>query len=177
MINLIFETQGQTFDDESGVVSGWSDVRLTPLGIDQAKQIGTRYNNQPPDAVLASDLKRASQSVEIAFDPNPHRLFTDWRLRECNYGDLAQALQADFATQKMQYLSQGFPNGESYVACVARIASVLKDIQQKWAGKTVLIIGDQTTFYALEYLIKGVSLEQSLAAEWQWQAGWRYEIQ
>lgn len=176
MLTIIFETQGQTFDDETGVVSGWNDVRLSQLGMDQAKQLGERYTASLPDAIFASDLKRAEQTLSIAFDPNPNRIFLDWRLRECQYGDAAGMSLEEHKADMLQKLNVPYTNGESYVQSVARVASFLKDIHQYWDGKTVLLVGDWTTYLALEFIAKGVSPEVTLQAEWIWQPGWQYQL-
>jgi len=177
MVQVLFEIQGQTFDDENGVLSGWSDVRLTQLGMDQSKQLGARAVQKNISAVFKSDLKRAEQTATLGFDLNPAILFTDWRLRECNYGELAQTPWNEYEQQKQQYVSEPHTGGESYLQMTARLGSFLKDVKAYFDGTTVLVIGDRSTYAALEYLLKGIPLEQTMQSPWQWQPGWEYQIQ
>lgn len=177
MVTITLEVSSATFDEENGVVSGWSDVRLSQLGMDQSKQITQRYTGQQIDAVFCSDLRRAKQTVDIAFDSSARLIYTDWRLRECNYGDLAQAPQSEFESAKNSYITQPFPNGESYQQCVERIRSFLYDMKTHFDGKHVLLISHPSTQFALEALLKNKPLEQSLAIIWSWQPGWQYEVQ
>ena len=177
MITIIFEAHSTTFDNENHISSGWNDVRLSQTGIDQAKELGARYAGNQPDAIFFSDLKRAEQTVNIAFDPNMAKLFTDWRLRECNYGDMNASPSSEVDAKKAQCISQPFPGGESYEQCVRRMASFLDDLKRNWEGRTVMIVGHRATQYSLEYLINGKPLADAIAEPWSWQPGWKYQIQ
>ena len=67
MVNIIFEVHGTTFDNEAHLSSGHNDVALSPLGIQQSKEMGERYKDDHFDAIFCSDLQRAYKSVEIGF--------------------------------------------------------------------------------------------------------------
>lgn len=177
MVAIIFEVCSETFDDENKIVSGWSDVRLSQLGMDQSKQIGERYRGQSIDAVFSSDLKRAVQTATIAFDASPKLVFMDWRLRDCNYGDMSESLQAEFDASKGQYISQAFPSGESFEQCAARVRSFLVDLKAVFDGRTVIVVGHQITKYALDLFLANKPLSQSLSEPWNWQPGWKYQLQ
>jgi broad specificity phosphatase PhoE len=177
MIKIFFEEHSTTYDDENKLASGWNDVRLSPAGMDQSKQITERFADTHLDAIFTSDLKRSYQTATLAFDFNPKFIFTDWRLRECDYGEYTQTPLTELDGLKMQYLKEPFPDGESYLQAVQRTASFLKDLKAHWDDKVVMVIGDPTTQYALEYLINGKSLEESLQQPWAWQPGWTYEMQ
>lgn len=177
MINLIFEATSQSFDDENGIVAGWNDVRLTPLGMDQSKQLGARYAGQLPDAIFYSDIKRSEQTVSVAFDTDSHIFHSDWRLRDCDFGDAAGIMQAEFDAMKAQHLKDPFPNGESYEQAMRRHFSFLNDIKAFWPNKTVLVVGHPSTLYSFEFLINQKPFEQSLQEPWNWQPGWKFQLQ
>ena len=86
MVTIIFEAHGTTFDNEKNLSSGHFDIELSPLGINQAKELGERYKNQNFDAIFCSDLQRSYKTAEIAFG-NEFPIVKDKRLRECDYGD------------------------------------------------------------------------------------------
>ncbi|HSX27774.1 MAG TPA: histidine phosphatase family protein [Patescibacteria group bacterium] len=176
MLTIIFEAHGTSLDNENKVASGWSDSRLSPLGMDQAKQIGDRYRDKHVDAVFCSDLKRSQQSGVIAFDANPKLIFTDWRLRECDYGDLTQEPSQSIDAVRVQHIVEPFPNGESYNQCMERIASFLNDMKVRYEGKTIMIIGHRATQYGLEHWLNNKPLEQIIAEPWSWQPGWTYKL-
>ncbi len=89
MINIIFEAHATSLDNEKRLSSGHNDVELSPLGEQQAKQLGERYANQEFDAIFCSDLQRSYKTAEIAFGDR-FTIIKDKRLRECDYGDLTR---------------------------------------------------------------------------------------
>lgn len=178
MVTIIFEAHSTTFDNESNVASGWRDAHLSSLGLEQCKQLGDRYRAQMPDAIFCSDLQRSVKTATIAFDSlNPGTLFTDWRLRECNYGDMDGGDKAAVDAMKVQCVPVPFPNGESYQQCADRIASFLTDLKTRFDGKTVMIIGHRATQYGLEHWLNNKPLEQIVIEPWEWQPGWTYQLQ
>lgn len=175
MITIIFEAHGTTFDNEAHLSSGHNDVELSPLGIQQSKEMGERYKDDHFDAIFCSDLKRAYNSAEIGFgDKWP--IIQDARLRECNYGDYTQHPSEEVDIQKPQRINEPFPNGESYEQTIARMKSFLEDLLKDYKDKRVMIIGHRATQYGLDNLINGVSLEELTTSKFKWQPGWTYNL-
>ncbi len=175
-VEIIFESHGTTYDNEAHLSSGHNDVALSPLGIQQSKEMGERYKDAHFDAIFCSDLQRSYKSAEIAFgDKFP--IIQDARLRECDYGDLTQHPSSEVDVEKPKCINTPFPNGESYEQTSARMKAFLDDLAKNYAGKKVMIIGHRATQYALEHWIKGVPLEQVIPTPWKWQPGWSYTLQ
>jgi len=173
MIQIIFEAHGTTFDNEAHLSSGHNDIELSPLGIQQSKEMGIRYQDAHFDAIFCSDLQRAYKSAEIAFgDKFP--IIKDARLRECDYGDLTQHPSSEVDVEKPKRIHEPFPNGESYTQTTARMKSFLEDLLRDYDGKRVMIIGHRATQYSLDNLINGVPLEQLTSSHFKWQPGWEY---
>jgi 2,3-bisphosphoglycerate-dependent phosphoglycerate mutase len=176
MVTIFFESHGTTFDNENKVASGWQDVRLSPKGNEEAKNLGERYAGQHLDAVFSSDLRRANQTATIAFSFDPKLIFADWRLRECDYGDYTGAPKQRVEAMKAAHLQEPFPNGESYQQCIDRMGSFLADLKARWDGKTVMIIGHRATQYGLEHFLNNKTLEQCVSEPWSWKPGWTYQL-
>lgn len=175
MVTIIFEAHGTTYDNEAHKASGHYDVELSPLGIQQSKEMGERYRDDHFDAIFCSDLQRSYKSAEIAFgDRSP--IIKDARLRECDYGDLTRRPSGEVESQKTKRIKDPFPNGESYEQTSERMKSFLQDLLRDYNGKRVMIIGHRATQYGLEHWIKGLPLEQVIPAPWKWQPGWVYEL-
>lgn len=173
MVTIIFEAHGTTFDNEGHVSSGHFDVELSPLGENQAKELGQRYLNKKLDAIFCSDLQRSYKTAAIAFgDKFP--IIRDSRLRECDYGDLTRHTSREVEPKKTNHIKVPFPNGESYDQAAERIKSFLKELLKKHDGKQVMIIGHRATQYGLEHWINGVPLERAISSKWSWQPGWIY---
>lgn len=175
MTNIIFEAHGTTFDNEEKLFSGQYDVELSPLGIEQSKEMGERYKGEHFDAIFCSDLKRAYNSAELAFgDRFP--IIKDERLRECNVGDWTRRLHSEVTAENINHLTEPFPNGESYEQTTARMKSFLDDLKRDYEGKRVMVIGHRATQYGLDHLINGVPMEKLVSSHFKWQPGWEYTI-
>jgi len=175
MVQIIFETHGTTYDNAAQLPSGHNDVELSPLGVEQSKEMGERYKYEHFDAIFCSDLQRAYRSAEIGFG-NRWLIVKDSRLRECNYGDYTQNPKAWRDNEKVHRINEPFPNGESYIQTTARVKSFLADLLKNYEDKRVMIIGHRATQYGLENLINGIPLEKVISAPWKWQPGWEYNL-
>ena len=177
MVTILFELTAETFDDENSLIGGWVNSHLSPVGMEQARQIGERHSGKlQPDAIFHSDLKAAQQTGSVGFSLSPQVLYVDWRVRECNYGDLSSSAADELQPQLAQYVTTPFPNGESYNQFLTRLYNCMAEIKANWDGKVVLVIGGPDIKYGLDYLLKRVPMEQSLAQPVEWQAGWNYEL-
>src|SRR4030042_471996 len=81
-----FAAHSTTKDNEAHLSSGWKDIELSDLGIQQSKEMGERFKDIKIDLICCSDLKRAVDTVKIAFE-DKYPVIVDKRLRELNYGD------------------------------------------------------------------------------------------
>ncbi|MBI1309534.1 MAG: histidine phosphatase family protein [Proteobacteria bacterium] len=177
MITLIFEAHSTTFDNEAELSSGHNDVDLSPLGLRQCVELRERYAGKKVDAVYTSDLQRAYKTGAIAFEGRHTPLFTDKRLRECDYGELTQQDAHMVKAQRLQRVDVPFPNGESYRQTSARMKAFLDELPARHKdGDVVMVIGHRATQYGLEHWILGKPLEEVVVAPWAWQPGWTYEL-
>lgn len=177
MVTIVFEPHATTVDNEAKLASGWNDIPLSELGISQARDLGKRRTLSDFAAVFTSDLERAYQTARLAFDTiEPSKLHMDWRLRECDYGELTQQPKSLVDGQKPERISSPFPGGESYEQTTERMRSFLRDLLQYHDNETVLVIGHRATQYGLDHLIQHTPLETAITAPWVWQPGWTYEL-
>jgi 2,3-bisphosphoglycerate-dependent phosphoglycerate mutase len=88
----------------SGIWSGWTDVELTPTGVEQAKQAGRLLKEAGYDFDVAytSVLKRAVWTLWHALDQMDRTwlpVVHSWRLNERHYGALQGLNKGDMAKQ------------------------------------------------------------------------------
>lgn len=189
MTTIIFEAHGTTFDNEQGLASGHNDVNLSPLGEEQARELGQRYAHSSSsldpglrrddkylDAVFCSDLSRAYHTAEIAFKGRSVPIIQDARLRECDYGEWTQRPSKGVEAERINRITVPFPGGESYAQTSMRMLKFLNETSQKYDGKTIMIIGHRATQYGLERWINAVPLKESVTVPWSWQPGWTYHL-
>jgi alpha-ribazole phosphatase/probable phosphoglycerate mutase len=175
-VHIVFETHATSVDNERGIASGWLSSALSATGRQQARQLGQRRLAERVDVVFTSDLRRAVQTAALAFGEHPIPIQQDWRLRECNYGDLNGAPTAQLDLERLRRIAAPFPNGESYAQVVDRVREFLADLGREWAGAGVVLIGHSATRWALEQLLHGIALEELVGARAEWQPGWRYVL-
>lgn len=176
MVKIIFESHATSIDNERDLSSGHNDIELSELGLQQARELGARYENEVLDGIFCSDLQRSYKTAEIAFGGKDILIIKDKRLRECDYGDLTQHPADEVKQQRAERIKTPFPNGESYEQTSTRMKDFLKDLLARYDGKTVMIIGHRATQYGLEHWIQGINLYKAVTAPWQWQPGWLYEL-
>ncbi len=124
--------------------------------------------------VLVSDLRRAAETAEVAFTGTAVPVLHDWRLRECDYGDL-NGMPATSVHAAVSGPHDRYPSGESWAEAVMRVDAVLDDITERWPGSRVLIIGHMSSYWALERRCHGLPLE-SIGRPFDWQHGWEYDL-
>lgn len=175
MITIIFETHATSLDNENNLSSGHNDVTLSPLGIQQAKELGERYKDQNFDAIFCSDLQRSYKTAETAFGKR-FPIIKDQRLRECDYGDLTKHPSDEVEPLKVEHINKPFPNGESYEQTTKRMKDFLEALKKNYDNKKVMIISHRATQYGLEYWINGVPLKTLVTTPLKWQPGWVYSL-
>jgi 2,3-bisphosphoglycerate-dependent phosphoglycerate mutase len=177
VIQVVFETHSISEDNEREVASGWSHSMLSPRGRVLARELGQRRRRDGIDAVFSSDLRRAVETAETAFADTAVPVLLDWRLRECDYGELNARPASEHAGGRARYLDEPYPGGESWRQAVTRVGRFLGDLPFRWAGKRVLVIGHVATRWGLDYYLGGVTLEELVAADFGWREGWEYSLE
>ena len=173
-IQVVFETHATTVDNEQGRATGWLPGELSQQGLEQARELGLRRANDQITAVFSSDLTRAVQTVAIAFPDPAIPVLYDWRLRECDYGQLSGMPVAELQAGRREHLDQAYPGGESWRQAVIRVGRFLGDLPLRWNGQRVLVIGHVATRWGLDHFLAGVPLDELAAQDFSWQEGWEY---
>jgi broad specificity phosphatase PhoE len=174
-VEIVFETHSTTEDNETGFATGWLPGRLSAVGREQAAALGGRRRGTV-DAVFTSDLRRAVETVEIAFAGTGTPVLHDWRLRECDYGDLNGAARDVVLGDRAARLSTPYPGGESWHEAVTRVAGLLRDLPVRWSGARVLVVGHVATHWSLEHHLAGARLDDLARDEFVWREGWEYRL-
>jgi 2,3-bisphosphoglycerate-dependent phosphoglycerate mutase len=90
---LLLVRHGQSTWNLENLFTGWTDVDLSPAGIDEARQAGREIRREGlvPDIVFTSVLKRAIRTEWLILDELDLMWLPvqrDWRLNERHYGAL-----------------------------------------------------------------------------------------
>lgn len=179
-VKITYFVHGTTTDNEKDISSGWYDVGLSELGVEQSKKLREQTKDLKFDVVFCSDLKRAIDSADLAWK-YIYKIIPDARLRECNYGKLNAAKSSVVEPmQEGECIYNKFPNGESYEDVKNRVADFLEFLKNNYNGKHVAIVAHKAPQLALDVLLKGKTWKEALAEDWRktksWQLGWDYQL-
>jgi broad specificity phosphatase PhoE len=175
-IAVVYETHSTSEDNERGVATGWLPGRLSAEGRLQAAELGRRRRDDRLAAVFSSDLARAVETTALAFAGSSIPQFSDWRLRECDYGALNGAPAGDVHGVRSRHIDVPYPGGESWRQAVHRVGGFLDALPHRWASGRILLIGHLATYWALEHFGNGVPLELLATEVFRWQPGWEYHL-
>jgi len=104
MYKLVLIRHGESTWNLENRFTGWTDVDLTPTGVEQAKTAGRLLKAQgfQFDVAYTSVLKRAIRTLYLALDEMDAMwlpVVKSWRLNERHYGGLQGLNKADMAKQ------------------------------------------------------------------------------
>jgi len=179
-MRITYYVHSITEDNERGLATGWLEGKLSEEGIKRANAVGRQLDDIALDAVFCSDLHRAMDSADLFFK-GKFPQFLDWRLRECNYGELDGTPAQDFKkNREHEYIRTAYPGGESYHDVEKRMQRFLEDVKGLYPNGHIGIVGHQATQLALEVITKGATWGEAFKNDWRktqaWQLGWEYEF-
>jgi broad specificity phosphatase PhoE len=177
VIELVYETHSLSLDNERGIATGWLPGELSPYGRDLARELGDRRRDDGIAAVFSSDLRRAVETVEIAFEGAAMPIHQDARLRECDYGELNGARREEIEAIRLDCIDRPFPGGESYTDVVRRTREFLDDLLREHDGERVLFVSHGANRLALDHLLGGEPLARLVEQQFDWQPGWEYRLE
>jgi len=179
-VKITYFVHGTTTDNEQEISSGWFDVDLSNLGIQQSTELWNKIKDKYFDVVFCSDLKRAAHSAELTFKDKV-KIIQDKRLRECNYGKYNAQPSKIVEPLQEQHITKRFPGGESYEDVKKRISDFLDFLKKNYDGKSVAIVAHKAPQLALDVLLKNKTWEQAFADDWRktkaWRPGWDYILE
>jgi 2,3-bisphosphoglycerate-dependent phosphoglycerate mutase len=177
---LVLVRHGQSEWNQKNLFTGWRDVGLTELGIEEARAAGRRLKTRgfTFDLAYTSALKRAQDTLTIMLEElGQTGLETKWdqALNERDYGDLVGLNKDDarkrWGEEQVHQWRRSYdtapPGGESLKDTLARalpyyVTHILPDVL---SGKKVLVSAHGNSLRALIMAIEGQSPEEIVKLE------------
>jgi len=132
---LFLVRHGETVDNARQIMQGQTQGSLNERGREQAEQVARRLADEPIDAIVASDLRRAIQTAEIIAAPHGLPVRTTPLLRERDWGSFTGRFIPDLK-------GEVWPDDiESEQALLQRAADFLQQITTTYPGKRVVAVG------------------------------------
>ena len=136
MAKIYIFRHGESYDNAWHDFSGWRDVELDNIGIEEAKRIGEELKNEKVTKAYQSDLIRSQHTMQLVLNAqqSPVQPTTDPRIKERNYGALNglnkdEIAKIDPEEYKLWHRSYDVPppNGESIKDVEKRVLEFLND--------------------------------------------------
>jgi probable phosphoglycerate mutase len=124
MAEIVLIRHGQTEWSANGRHTSYTDIDLTPAGVEQARQVGKRLGGRTFAAVLSSPRLRAQRTAELA---GLRVTETTEDLAEWNYGEYEGITSKEIRETRAGWWlwTDGCPGGESPEQVGARLDRVL----------------------------------------------------
>lgn len=134
-ICLCVVRHGETEENISRILQGHLPGRLTPLGREQALRLRDRLQTNAFEAVVSSDLQRATDTVRLLFNGEPQMPWeTSPLFREIDWGSLTGTRIADADLQHLP------PDVETRLQLFNRAGRALAYLREHYAGTTLLLV-------------------------------------
>lgn len=178
MAQLVIFRHGQSIWNLENKFTGWVDVELTPKGIEEAINAGSKLKGFRFDYAFDSDLKRAQDTLTLALKSAGHPPIVpvhNKALNERMYGDL-QGLNKDetvvkYGADQVKIWRRSYdvppPNGESLKDTAKRVIPYFESeiIPKIKAGKNIVVVAHGNSLRALIMYLEKLSPEQILEFE------------
>ena len=144
---FILLRHGQTAMSAAKQYSGRANPKLTELGKKQALAAAQALADTHIDAVVCSPLRRCQQTAAAVVKGRELRVETVEDLIEVNFGRWegktfaeADAADPELHARWLKDTSVACPGGESLRAVHRRVSAARRELQQRYAGQTVLVV-------------------------------------
>ena len=170
--NYFILRHGQTIHQtkKRGIIYGWPDdeppCELTDVGRKQVEKAAEGLKDKKIDLIFSSDILRTRQTAGIVAKILGLKVISyDRRLRDINWGvyqgkSVARAW-AYYKNPRLKF-EKAPPEGESWLDVQKRVVSVIKDLEEKYKNKNILIISHQDPLWLLEGWFLGLSQNKML---------------
>lgn len=169
MATLVLVRHGKSEWNEKGLWTGWRDVPLAPIGIEEAKRTGEQLRDIQFDFAYTSALIRAQQTLEqiLTVTGQQPPVVNNEALNERDYGDYTEKnkwdIQKEVGEEEFQKIRRSWdyppPNGESLKMVYERAlpyyeAEILPKLID---GKNVIIAAHGNSLRALVKHLENIS--------------------
>jgi probable phosphoglycerate mutase len=155
---VIVVRHGQTEWNVQTRIQGQGDSTLTADGRAQARALSERLSGERFDALISSDLGRASATAQAIADRCGHPIILDARLRERHFGagqgmtyeEVDRAYPGAFARIRNVDPDFVIPGGESRRQFHDRVVAAMDSLASRHDGQTIVVVthgGVLATFF------------------------------
>jgi 2,3-bisphosphoglycerate-dependent phosphoglycerate mutase len=145
---LLVVRHGETVWNHQQRFQGHGDSPLTEQGRSDVQALGKRLKHIPFEKLISSDLGRALETAAVIAEQTGHKIHTDPRLRERNYGVMEGLTMAEIKKRYAEPLKKliagdpdiKIPEGESHRQLYDRNIDYIEQFIRENAGATALLV-------------------------------------
>ncbi len=125
-------------------IRGWTNLSLSPEGLEQAKKLAEEIAKDPPDILVSSDLKRAVTTADIIAErlglklEEPTADFRPWHTGELT-GCVVQEVMPTLLRYATEMPDEVLPGGESFNRFRKRLLNGLRMAFDKYDGRIGIV--------------------------------------
>ena len=142
------------------------DPELTPQGLEQAEKVAGAIAKLNPEVIIASPLKRTTQTAEAISRITGLPITYDETWIECSFGiwdglsidEVKERYPADYQSW-ISSTSFAPPEGESYDSVAQRIDAALYQIAAEYPGQRVVVVTHNGTIKSAAKVVVGAPAE------------------
>lgn len=156
-----FLRHGESISNQKDIVSSFPEKIENPLtskGKKQIKNLVPDLKSKDLDLIFSSDILRTKQTAKIISKELGIKAQYDERLREIDAGILNGekiSRYQSFWKEDLERFQKRVPQGENYTDVKKRVYQFIKEIDQKYEGKNILIISHECSLSMLQGALKG----------------------
>jgi broad specificity phosphatase PhoE len=159
---------GQAKSNVLGLCSCWPEEfnnPLTTIGKKTVKSSAENLKDKNISLIFNSPLKRTKMTAEIAgkilkITPKP-----DKRLREIGFGIFNNktlgAMWKHFKTEE-ERINERADGGETYAEILDRMLDFLREIDEKYAGRNILIVSHEGPLFLLQGKVMSLTIKETI---------------
>lgn len=135
------------------------EYHLTENGKEQVKAAAEKLRGEKIDLIVASPFLRTKETAEIVAQGIGYKeeIIFDPRLGEYNVGELNGGKWAVTAERpKREKLFKALPGGESVLDVKRRMGEVLYELNEKYAGKNILVVSHALPLFFMNVAAEGL---------------------
>lgn len=149
---------GEADHNLEGIVDSDDKFSLTERGKRQIEKIARKLGNKDIEIIYSSPYKRAKETAEIIAKQTGAKVITDKRLAEINMGIFngrpIKEYHRFYKTLYEKWMKKP-PGGENLTEVLRRGMDFLKEVNQKYRNKNIVLVGHGDPLWVLEGAMRG----------------------
>ena len=178
----------QTYFNRRHIFTGWKDSKLTPFGVQQAKKVAQKLRSKRIDVAFQTSLSRSRDTLKavLRYHPECRKKFTDDRMIERSYGDLAgtshDAYKKTHTDEELHRIRRSYdyppPHGESIKMVEKRVLPFVRDLlaYMKKYRVNVAISAHGNSMRPFRRHFEKLSIKQMMKMENPWDDYFEYKL-